>query len=412
MIGELKVLAQSTCQGIRARALSGRDITTLLALAAILGQTLDGETKRRAVALLVHTVVLRKSQLSLRACSEPAAPCLLTRVFLKDVCQVAINALDQWRDDNFTSQAKWDCFDLLDGRIYLHILKGLPQLSLDEDVISDVGQLTKAVEALTNVDLSDHIPSRAARDTSCVSHISPKGKSGTSSVLAFSHPVVDHYLQDINVTTAQAHGNPTKIKAFEELTHWHNAKRPIDPKRVPRVRGYFARQRNQKFMADTIAYSASLTNASGKNIEPETVAVQPSAQDQNSGDKRSSQWREELKKKQASKQAKQKKQQVNSGQENARQAVLALRAEKLGDRSVAIVNFWHERCKEFEREESLVKRYLKATKYLSRLPRHDMETIGGEATLYACDILGRLMTSTLERAESMLNPSPSILTGS
>lgn len=413
LVRELKVLAQSSDQVLPAEGLSGREIISLLALANILDSDSDEETKRRAAAFLVHTVLVGKYQLSRRACAEPGMPCEETEIFLEDICDVSTSVLRHWQDDTFTSDTKWDCFDLVDGRVYLHILEQWPSMSLDDDVRSDVEQLAKIIATLADVDLVKYLPSRTHETVE-----PPQGHSKEmprmSTVLPFNHPVVDRFLQDISIETVEDPENIARAKTFEDLTHWHNTKRLVDPKHVPKVMDFRARRREQKFTADTLAYAASLTNASGKSINPETIVVQLPTDDRKASDKRAPQWKDDLKKKQTSKQLKQqKKQPAKSGRAIAHEAVQALEAEKLEGRSVAVVTFWHQRCKEFEREGSLVKRYLKAAKYTLGLPKLDMDTVGGETTLYACNILALLLNSgRLEGVERMLNMSLRTLTGS
>lgn len=69
----------------------------------------------------------------------------------------------------------------------------------------------------------------------------------------------------------------TSSNIFREISHWHNSRRPIDPKiREDQIaksekRMFFARRRNQFFMAEMTAYAASLTNAVGKVLDPEII---------------------------------------------------------------------------------------------------------------------------------------------
>ncbi|KAH6623294.1 hypothetical protein F5144DRAFT_457365, partial [Chaetomium tenue] len=99
-----------------------------------------------------------------------------------------------------------------------------------------------------------------------------------STVLPFSHPVMDQYLADVQLQlTGVASESTVSEKIFEELAHWRNTKPLIDPKHIAKPKGFFAKKKHQQFMSDTIAYSASLTGASGKNIDPETIIAQDPA---------------------------------------------------------------------------------------------------------------------------------------
>lgn len=102
----------------------------------------------------------------------------------------------------------------------------------------------------------------------------PREPEPAPSLLAFSHPIVDPYLTEVR---HPAEGvmleSSVSQSIFQELAHWHNSRTPLDAKYVAKPRGFYAAKRYQKLMSDTMAYSASLTGASGKIIEPEVVTV-------------------------------------------------------------------------------------------------------------------------------------------
>ncbi|KAJ4307321.1 hypothetical protein N0V88_000704 [Collariella sp. IMI 366227] len=159
------------------------------------------------------------------------------------------------------------------------------------------------------------------------------------------------------------------------MTHWHNSKVPLDPKHVPKAKGYFAAKRHQQFMSDTIAYSASLSGASGKNIEPESIVVQNL-----------------LAKLKIPTRAKEqtprtKKEPPKSNKQKALEYGKALQLEKLAIKSHSVVAIWKERCLEFDKQPLLFRRYLRAEKYASNLSSANWQIIGAEVLLYLGDVL-------------------------
>ncbi|KAM4058821.1 DEAD/DEAH box helicase [Hirsutella rhossiliensis] len=59
--------------------------------------------------------------------------------------------------------------------------------------------------------------------------------------------------------------------------------------------------------------------------------------------------------------------------------------------------FWDERCHEIQAERNLIKRFLKADKYLACLSKEDTAIIGAEVTLYTCNILASLILDEKRR---------------
>jgi hypothetical protein len=95
-------------------------------------------------------------------------------------------------------------------------------------------------------------------------------------ILPFKNAIFDRHLAPVHL---QLNGgllngsNPDNVKVFEELSHWHNHKHVIAIKGSTQKLGFFARRRNDWFMAEMHAYAASLTNAVGKALDPETIIV-------------------------------------------------------------------------------------------------------------------------------------------
>lgn len=399
-------------------SLSAREIITLYALSRALKSGRKGQCTERSAVLLVHLVTLRHCKISLRSFANTTGVLGSQHdAFMRRFSSVAACALSGWFEGDFSSTL-WDAYDLFDGRLYLQISLGYGDIQLPKPLHKEVARLAEILKLLSGIDVSAHLPKDHADSETSTGEgdIGPKGKQGrkpqnhsqpSSSVLPFTHPILDQYLEPVKVKTVDVSELPETPKIFLELTHWHNAKKPLDPKFIPKPPGFFQRKRNQKFMADTIAYSASLSGSAGKIIDPEIIVAQIQAQ----GKKPKSQaqsnsgqdWKAALREKEAAKAKKPaatKKQPAKSGKQKALEATEALRAKKTEDKSAAVVAFWANRCAEFEKETSLTKRYAKAWRYFHEVSSTNPEAVGSEVSLYLCHVLALLRKSKDESNRS------------
>lgn len=396
-------------------SLSAREIITLYALSRAL-RFGNGQSASRSAVILVHLVALRHCKISQRSF---AASNLLGRqhdAFMQTFSSIASCALSGWFEGDYCA-ASWDAYDLFDGRLYLQIYRGYADLRLPEPLHKEFTRLAEILTSLSGIDVSGHLPETCAGGKAG-KDLGVKGKRRSkpqdpsqlsSSVLPFTHPIMDQHLEPVKVKTADVSELPTAPKIFLELTHWHNAKKPLDPKFIPKPPGFFRMKRNQKFMADTIAYSASLSGSSGKIIDPEIIVAQSQVQGKkakaqepsNSGQD----WKVALREKEAAKTKKPagtKKQPAKSGKQKALEATEALRTKKTEDKSAAVVSFWANRCGEFEKETSLAKRYAKAWRYFQEVSSTSLtaEAVGSEVSLYLCHVLTLLRKSKDESNRS------------
>ncbi|KAM7186950.1 hypothetical protein V8F20_011179 [Naviculisporaceae sp. PSN 640] len=371
--------------------LTVREILTLYALTSVLSPQSNERPKpsfmRNAAAVLVQLVALRHLPLSQRSFPDQPSdwdPGQYLSSFALSFYGAVQEALCSWPEH--LSLEKWDGFDLFDGRLFLAIWTDLARIALPERIADEISQLVRYLELLSSVDVSKYLtnqpaPPKCLSDKKIKTKVNPETSRG-STVLAFSHPVLDQYLEKVKISTTFDEPSATAPRIFEELTHWHNTK-SLDPKLIPKPKGFFARKRDQKFRADTIAYSASLTGASGKNIDPEIIVVNTA---------RETNPKEIPGKDSSTKSAANSKGRTRpmSGREKALEKARLLSEQKLAQKTDAVVISWKERCKEFERETSLTARYQKVEKYLLGLSRSHASTIGGEVGLYLATTLHQL----------------------
>ena len=391
MAGMMKKAAESEI----ADGLTAREFISVCALAGALSSSVEkagdiGMPQRReAAAVLLHLVVLRHSGLPQRsfARQEPGATTTTNTAFLVEFFDAARDGLAAWFDGNFVD-LKWDAFDLFDGRLYLNVSAALFGTPLPQELSQGFTQMVKLLKVLvlSSVDVDALFGSSVnAISRTSESRGTPSGPMST--VLPFNHPIMDQYLADVQLqSTGVASESAVSDKIFQELAHWRNAKPLIDPKHIAKPKGFFAKKKHQQFMSDTIAYSASLTGASGKNIDPETIISQdPSANPKSSTTNSHGTKRPEK--------APKAKEGPKTNKQKAHEKAEALMLEKQAVVSRSVVASWKERCLEFAKEPSLVKRYLKAEKYFLALSPSHRQTVGAEVLLYLADVLLQMQSS-------------------
>ncbi|KAK6823653.1 DEAD/DEAH box helicase [Apiospora arundinis] len=348
------------------RELTTREIISISSLGNILSslpEVTDVIMEHTAV-LLIQLTILRYRDISKRALPEPKLdPGTQHHDMMMNFYRNACITLENWDTSQWLS-AEWDAFDFFDGRVFAHALQRFPTLDLSSQIYQEIQLLSRVLYSLSGVDVSSYIHgqqqahrqvsvSAALQSSLCSGRpIAPSAPGVANSVdqpdhvLPFSHPVLDQHLSNVVLVTKDRVEQSARV--FSDLTHWHNHTKPIDPKYVPKVPDKWTLKRNQKHMANVIAYSASLTGASGKIIDPEIIVV--------------SRTTSSVAKKGA--------------------------ARRWQDQTKA-----QEWCIEFQKEGSLVKRYLAVEKFLSGLLPEQLNLVGAEVSLFLCSLLVEMQGS-------------------
>ncbi|KAK3362356.1 P-loop containing nucleoside triphosphate hydrolase protein [Lasiosphaeria hispida] len=388
MMDTMKRLAGMGIDGL----LTAREFISICALSSVLslGKKDGGKDstlwQRNATTVLAHLVILRHCGLSQRSFPTQKSGAIATpnTPFFTKFFEAARDGLFAWSDGGF-AHLEWDAFDLFDGRLYINTTAGLSGILLPQQLSREVANLVELLSTLSGIDISGAFStiSRGTIDR-VASRIKAPGRDqpleSEPSVLPFNHPVMDQYLAAVRLNpNGVAPESLLSGKIFQELTHWHNARRPVDPKYIAKPPGYFAR-RHQKLMSNTIAYSASLTGASGKILDPETIVVSaPNTRGQRRA--KGPYAPKEMEKRSQTKDA------PKSNQQKALNQGEALRLKRLAVLSQSVATTWAGRCMEFEKQPSIVKRYLKAERYFSALSASHKQIIGGEVLLYLSQVL-------------------------
>ncbi|ROW17017.1 hypothetical protein VPNG_01433 [Cytospora leucostoma] len=381
--------------------LSAREWSSLYALCVMaIGCEHEGRLQEFyawASAFLTHLVLLRRLPLSQRSFDMVQVPDRHSATtFLSDFSGACLGIIT-----SLPPGLKWDLFDLLDGRLLRYVLGRNPRLpqSLTDEVRAFA---SKIVQLTSNFSCGQSSPFDITNAGTCLS-MSDDNKSGSTirsvipvyGVLSFSNPILDDYLKEIRLAPTTVPEQEMFPTTFRELSHWHNARVSVDMKRIPQpkterqLRGYY------KLMAATIAYSASLTNASGKMIDPEIIVVTDELGNQpvtkNGFAKGSYKPKQQLKPVRPVRQAGAKKGPKKGGKELAQEAAQVLQEKKALAKTNDALIAWEQQRRSLEKEPGLTRRYLKAIKYLNSLSERVKSAVGNDVSLYACNVLASML---------------------
>lgn len=205
------------------------------------------------------------------------------RLFLNDFSLIARSAIDSsgWEQHIDDSGAQCDLADLIDERLFLVVLLKIQGCAnakslLPEKIVKEFDFFASIIKAHsgTQVQIS------AKRCLTGKALLPPPEPIAIPSVLPFSNIVFDQHLASmrIDIKARVSLGTSARsMRIFKEITHWHNSKRPLDTKAI-RISSDWQKKRllsmNQRHMDEMLKYAASLTNASGKILDPKTVTAQ------------------------------------------------------------------------------------------------------------------------------------------
>lgn len=287
--------------------------------------------------------------------------------------------LDSLSEEEVTSE---NIIDLFDGRLFRRMLvsKGLP-------AAINAKALSKLVQAVFGTDQGSAATvaptNRAVASPETPSRIS-------SSILPFSHPAFDKHLLNLDVPVKASPRNlVVGGKISQELTHWHNSKKPLQMKKNapqdPKARARELRSQ-QRFMAEMQAYATSLTNANGKSLTPELILVGSS---KDSAAKtlavRSAEPTTGNSTKAKPGQQKSSKKPTGKGKNEKIVAEIAKRADEA---NTALLAAWKRAREGIDASKDPYERFNQAKRYLADMrERRDAKAIVNEVELYKLSVL-------------------------
>ncbi|KAH8807909.1 hypothetical protein F5884DRAFT_821438 [Xylogone sp. PMI_703] len=230
-----------------------------------------------ATALLLHTLLLRHLPLTKRS-----FPLITFDDSLEDRvndCLSAFSIIARFVANEYEGST----VDLMDGRLFRATIKGLCDGSILDPLSTVLGRdwqtLYRIIQEVGGTTLS--LTSWAHPGVSKISTglsdsiFEPRKRS----ILPFSNRVFDAHLKDINITSdSLVQYESQQAKRYREITHWHNHRKPLQPKSATKVqctKWYNPLRLNQFYMREMLGYASSLTGATGKGLVAETITVGP-----------------------------------------------------------------------------------------------------------------------------------------
>ncbi|KAK6079013.1 DEAD/DEAH box helicase [Seiridium cupressi] len=312
-----------------------------------------------------------------------------------------------------------DLMDAVDGRIFLHLSQNTT--TPPDEVGKVLNSLLAALEHLSRSKLEtgfEHNDVEPGTDDVRP----PQQDSEELVVMPFSNQVFDKHLEPVRLKVDEAAGDDQTIRShriFKELTHWHNAKKPIIQKGPPTAASakaeFWKAKREQLFMAEMRTYAASLTNAIGKSLDPETIivgATKAAARETpvvaKTKSVRETQSPEDSDSAASSSKAKAggkkaggggKTAQKNAGKQAMLAQIEAKRAKKEESTTDKTVTAWHTVCKTIEAEKDPRSRFQKAKAYWINLQPAGREVIEAECQLFALNCVLQYWIEACRRRE-------------
>ena len=350
-----------------------RSYLTVLALRKVILQ--NPELAKFTSACLQHvaflvSLPLRQRRLSLQDSTRDH----LSEVrFMENLnCALAtfLNSEDVYRSIN--SGALCDVSDLVDGRLFRAKMEGgFSSGSAEAEVFEDLACLLCMVSGTHPKRHSDGMNSESM-DSETDKDIG----SSNFTIMPFSNSVFDKHLAPVKLAvSSEKPSNVESGRIFREVTHWHSAKKKLITKTATPLSGrdkMKIARRNDNFMAEMQTYAASLTNATGKSLEPEVVTVGKSDM--------TGLHPEGAKENGMSKQLNPKAQVKGKGGKKQKmlEEIAANKSAKDSDNADKVFSAWVTVRKNYDGERSLVGKYHKLTSYLRDLSTQKRAILGAE----------------------------------
>ena len=385
--------------------LTERQCLAVVALAKLLPksdtQLSQADGAKLSSAFLMHQAFLAHLPLSSRRLplTEGADQ---AQQFLRALCPIAEGILgsEQWQAQTSALEV-CDVNDFVDGRLFLQAVAG--KARPEGKVQETYSMLASALGKLIGADVPQDATAKANGHVTSNGSLNGEEKSRNLAVLPFSSPVFDKHLKSVKLRVDERAGyaqSAASHRIFREVTHWHNAKKPLITKSAKDE--LTARQkikierRNNRFFKEMQDYAASLTNAIGVSLDPETVivgATKPTgkvlkeltnAEESDSAESTASSVKG---KPQAKKGGGGKNVAKNAGKKAMLDKIAADKAKKdevVGDKTMSA---WRASVKNFESDSDPRSKYRRAKTYLTALKPQWKEAFGAECELYMLSAL-------------------------
>lgn len=364
--------------------MSEREYLTVLLLSKYVQQ--KGAVDKFASAMLRQTALLSEIPLSDRSLKTAPLDGNAQKFLLGFVNEAGqILESGAWAEDSAAISSGCDVADLVDGNLFSACL---------QDSQCGTGprfeMLLKTLTDLLSMQLS--VEPKGSFPQNSFGQQEEEAAPTRYAVLPFSNDVFDKHLAEIKLVVDKSEDvpDPRTSMIFQEVDHWqHGPKRPVDSaqreaqKLKAAKQKFFANRRNQWFMAEMMAYAASLTNAVGKALEPEIITVGGGAAPAAAPEKK-----EENAKPKANPKAGKKKEPVLTKKQQMLADIAASKSKKMEATADKDISGWRMACKALEQEPNPVSKYQKTKQYLLTLKTpQKRETLEAEVRLFMLNTL-------------------------
>ena len=345
-------------------------------LTVLVASKLTASNANLSSLLLHQAAALSELALSERIIKHQKIP-EEVNAFILEFCHEARKFIDSpaWAEA-FTGHPDCDLADLIDGRLLASFARHTSPKPTDH-----FEALLKATKALNGLEIPSQPSTSSAADESSTS--GNDDENMTYKVLPFSNGVFDKHLAPIQLEVSRSGGkaDQTSAQVFREVTHWHNQralnqKTKVVVEKDPKI-AKKALRRNQFFMAEMTSYAASLTNAVGKVLDPETITL---------GDKSKAAAAsvENKRPKQAQRQS---TKNINASKQAMLDNIAAGSKRKDEENAKQWYQAWTVSCAGLEKQVDLASRYNKARQYLADRNEAQRQVIGPDVRIYMLNVL-------------------------
>ncbi len=203
-------------------------------------------TKFMASAFIMHSILLKHLALSQRrfplVTFDDDFEQLIDE-FLAKVSNMFRHVVEneKWNDFMEEEQVETDAVDLIDGRLFRVVIQAMSEDSLHGAVPQVAKPDWEALSGLVALLSEEELSPKGSTET-LISKTTAKEDdfevSGDDlAVLPFSNSVFDKHLACIHVDTdTSLTARLGSMKIYRETTHWHNHRKPLNPKAAPVVK--------------------------------------------------------------------------------------------------------------------------------------------------------------------------------
>lgn len=388
--GMHKCQCESSLAADSFRASTERELLTVVTLAQMLED--DPGVKDLATHFLVHTALITSLPLSNRR--QPTRRPKSNeqnelQSFLAKFSKISSTLISTgtWSEAMEIGKVRCDISDLIDGRLFEVVMYVGSERCCPPQQAQTFEGLARSLCMLSgfhlkvNKGLQNPIPHTDEVNDST---------SNTVSILPFSNQVFDKHLASINLRVTPLKSSDRQSgRIYHEVSHWHNAKRRIDPKQsqqapAPAKDKARSLKRDQRFMAEMQSYAASLTNAAGKVLEPEIVPVSDPKGSKTSVLKEIDRTSSNNKKSSGVKAPTNRK---GAGKKAMFEDIAASKAVKDSESEDRTFAAWRTMRNNLESERSLQSKYYKIRNYLRDLPDPKRKILEAEVQFHLLVIL-------------------------